>query len=191
MEIEQKENQENPENKENEEEKNTEKQNETETLNKELEIEEASVEKNPIILNINQNFEIFERILIQLSKLFSTSLKENDILADELKVDKDLFIIKFCSENNFIDMESFYSKCYPEILRILVNSKRFGLMANDNIRTNTEKNLRLLNTEDRIEVLFYLVNSAFDLSSIKQQIKYENDLRNDLIRERNTLDYEM
>jgi len=146
--------------------------------------------KEQIELNINENFAIFEKILIQLSKLFSTSLRENDI-TDEMKVDKDLFIIKFCSENNFSDLESFYSKCYPEILRILINSKRFCLMANDSIKLNIEKRLKFLNSEERIEILFYLVNSAFDLTSIKQLIKYESDLKNELLRERNTLDNEL
>ncbi len=154
-------------------------------------IEKLQVEKRILTLNIDQNFEIFENILIKLIKLISISLKENDLLADELKMDKDLFIIKFCSDNNYIDLESFYTKCYPELLRILINSKRFGLMANDNIRLCTQKNLRFLKTKERIEILFYLVNSAFDLSLIKQQIKYEIDCRNELLRERTTLDYEL
>lgn len=149
-----------------------------------------NTKKEFLVLNLNENYEIFETLLIQLSKLFSNSLKDSDI-TDDVKVDKDLFIIKFCSENNFSDIESFYSKCYPEILRILVNSKRFGLMANEKVKTCVYKRLKTLVTEERIEILFYLVNSAFDLTSIKQQIKYESDLRNDLLRERNTLDYEL
>ena len=65
-------------------------------------------------------------------------------------------------------------------------------MANDKIKTSMEKgSLKNSNTEERVEILFYLVNTAFDLTSVKQQIKYENDLRNDLLRERNTLDYEL
>jgi len=101
-------------------------------------IEKLQVEKRILTLNIDQNFEIFENILIKL-----------------------------------------------------INSKRFGLMANDNIRLCTQKNLRFLKTKERIEILFYLVNSAFDLSLIKQQIKYEIDCRNELLRERTTLDYEL
>lgn len=157
---------------------------------KEEEKEEKIIKKHNLVLNINENYAIFETILIQLTKLFSSSIKESDI-TDDLKVDKDLFMIKFCYENNFSDIESFYSKCYPEILRILVNSKRFGLMANENVKNCVYKNLKNLKSEERIEVLFYLVNSAFDLASVKQQIKYESDLKNDLLRERNTLDYEL
>jgi hypothetical protein len=158
--------------------------------NEENEEKKNQIKNKKLILNINENYEIFETVLIQLTKLFSSSLKESDITED-LKVDKDLFIIKFCYENNFSDIESFYTKCYPAILRILVNSRRFGLMANEKIKDYVHRNLKTLKTQERIEVLFYLVNSAFDLTSVKQQIKYVSDLRNDLLRERNTLDYEL
>lgn len=110
---------------------------------------------------------------------------------ENLKIDKDLFVIKFCSENNFIELESFYSKCYPEILKMIVNSKRFCLMATEEIKSYIENDLKYLNTAQRIEIFFYLINSAYDLHSIKQTVKLENESKNDLLRERNTLDYEM
>lgn len=156
---------------------------------KELEPQEIE-DKEELVLNINKNYEIFQSVVIQMIKLFSSCLSENDI-NDNMKIDKNLFIVKFCSENNFIDFENFYMKCYPAILKILVHSKRFSLMANDEVKSIISQKLEDINTEQRVEILFYLVNAAYDLTSIKDSVKKENDLRNDLFREKNTLEYEL
>ena len=63
-------------------------------------------------------------------------------------------------------------------------------MVTDKVRNNIEKDLNDLNTNERIEILFYLINSAYDLRVIGNNIKIEYYKRSELIKERSILDYE-
>lgn len=143
------------------------------------------------MLNSHKNFEHFELIIIKICKFFAESIQESDLTFDNnLKIDKDLFILKFCNDSNFIDIENFFRRCYPEILRFLVNSKNFNLMSTENIRKNLQKDLIDLDTNERIEILFYLINSAYDLNSVRQNIKMDSFKKNELIKERSILEFE-
>jgi len=143
-------------------------------------------------LSTHKNFEFFETILIQLCKLFAASLQDTDLSFDNMKIDKNLFILKFCNDSNLIDVENFFKKCYPEILKFLINSKNFNFMATEKIKKNIEKydDLIELDTNERIEILFYLINSSYDLKVIRQHIKTEYLKKNELLKEKNILEFE-
>jgi hypothetical protein len=142
-------------------------------------------------LNTHKNYEFFEIILIKICKFFTESLQESDLLIENMKIDKDLFILKFCYDSNLIDIDNFFRICYPEILKFLVNSKNFNLMATEKIKKNIQKDeLIELDTNERIEILFYLINSAYDINIIKQYTKNEFFKNNELLKEKSILEFE-
>ena len=65
-------------------------------------------------------------------------------------------------------------------------------MATEKIKKNIEKydDLIELDTNERIEILFYLINSSYDLKVIRQHIKTEYLKKNELLKEKNILEFE-
>lgn len=145
-----------------------------------------------LYLSTFKNFKYFEIILIQFCKFFTSQIQDSDLSYDgnNSKFDRDLFIIKFCNESNFINLQNFYEKCYPEILKYLSNSKNFSLMSTEKIRKNIERNLIDLDTNERVEILFYLANSALDFNDIRQNIKEDVNKKNELEKEKHILEFE-
>ena len=96
----------------------------------------------------------------KICKFFTISLQDSDLLIENIKLDKDLFILKFCYDSNLIDLDIFFRKCYPEILKFFVNSRYFNFMVTEKIKKNIQKDdLIKLNTNERIEILFYLTQT--------------------------------
>ena len=121
-------------------------------------------------------------------------LEYNDFIED-----RDLLIIKLAVENLNTDMNTINKRCWPEILRLILLSKKYSLLRNDKLLTIIKKFDQLnslnfneiLNPEEHIDLLSYLINSLFDTYKIRECIKYEIEKKSDLLRERACLELDM
>lgn len=110
--------------------------------------------------------------------------------ADISDCEKFLIILKICAENSNSDL--FYEKSWQIITYIIINSKRFSLLATKELREKSDKLKSLkLDVEDHLDILYFLVNSGFDTKKIKDVIKFELEKLTDLQREKMMLEIEL
>ncbi len=85
-----------------------------------------------------------------------------------------------------------------EIIRILINSKKFNLLVTKDIEDIGKRikyinfnTYNLLSLEEKILILEFLINSAYETSIIRDEIKEEISRKNDLKKEKSSLEFEL
>ena len=73
-----------------------------------------------------------------------------------------------------------------EIIRILINSKRYNLLVDKDLEEIAKKiqyidlaKYNLLSLDEKIKLLDFLINSAYETSTIRKEIKEVIDKKND------------
>ena len=102
-----------------------------------------------------------------------------------LQEDKEIIFVKVAVEHT--SKKHVFKNCWLEIIRILINSKRFTLLANKDMDDISRRikhmnigNYNLLSIEEKILMLEFLINSAYETSIIRDEIKEEISKKNDL-----------
>ena len=105
--------------------------------------------------------------------------------------------MKYAIESSIIK-NHFLKNSWLEIIRILINSKRFYLQQSSEIQEIEKKikyfnnsSYNLLSIEEKIHILDFLINSAYETSIIREEIKEEINKRNELKKEKSSLEFEL
>ena len=138
---------------------------------------------------------LINEIHVSLLHIFGEELKQNDYF--NLQVDKELIFVKYAIESS-INKNHFLKNSWLEIIRILINSKRFYLQQSSEIQEIEKKikyfnnsSYNLLSIEEKIHILDFLINSAYETSIIREEIKEEINKRNELKKEKSSLEFEL
>ena len=85
-----------------------------------------------------------------------------------------------------------------EIIRILINSKRYNLLVDKDLEEIAKKiqyidlaKYNLLSLDEKIKLLDFLINSAYETSTIRKEIKEVIDKKNDFKREKSSLELQL
>ena len=105
--------------------------------------------------------------------------------------------MKYAIESS-INKNHFLKNSWLEIICILINSKRFYLQQSSEIQEIEKKikyfnnsSYNLLSIEEKIHILDFLINSAYETSIIREEIKEEINKRNELKKEKSSLEFEL
>ena len=109
------------------------------------------------LIDAKNNF--FEKIILSIIPLFVSSCCSIESM--DFSDDKELLIIKTLKENINTDINVILERCWLEIIRIIIDSKKYALLVDDNIR-EISKNIKNTSDyypglEDKIYILFYLI----------------------------------
>jgi hypothetical protein len=145
--------------------------------------------------NLEKNSIFFKNLLFMILPLYinsCSSFLENPDYSE----DKELLILRTLKENLNSDLNIILDNCWLEILRILIDSKKFCLLADENIKLishkiNTEESyIKNIPFSDKISILSFLVNSSYEISKIKELINSDINRRNELARQKSLLETE-
>lgn len=119
-----------------------------------------------------------------------------EINISNLKGNNEIILMKVAYESS--DKKNIFKNSWLEMIRILINSKRFNLLVNTEIQDLAIKlkymnlsHYNLLSIELKILLIEFLINSAYETSIIREKIKKEIRKKNDLKKEKLSLQLEL
>lgn len=137
---------------------------------------------------------MINEIHVSLLYIFGDELSEMDLFS--IQGETELLLVKITVDNS--SKKHVFKHSWLEIIRILINSKKFNLLVNKQIyelgkriKTMNLNTYNLLSIEEKILILEYLINSAYETSIIRDEIKEEISRKNDLKKEKSNLENEL
>ena len=137
---------------------------------------------------------MINEIHVSLLYIFGDELSEIDLF--NLQDDIELLFIKLAVDNS--SKKHVFKHSWLEIIRILINSKRFNLLVTKDIEDIGKRikyinhhTYNLLSIEEKVIILEFLINSAYETSIIRDEIKEEICRKNDLKKEKSGLEFEL
>jgi hypothetical protein len=137
---------------------------------------------------------LINEIHVSLLYIFGDELTEIDLF--NLQDDTELLFIKVAVDNS--SKKHVFKHSWLEIIRILINSKKFNLLVTKDIEDIGKRikylnfnTYNLLSLDEKILILEFLINSAYETSIIRDEIKEEISRKNDLKKEKSGLEFEL
>lgn len=112
-----------------------------------------------------------------------------------------LYMIKTSFQNNNTYGKYYYLRhSWTEILYIIISSKKFSFLVDDNLYklkdkisslNSVEEFLKKFTLIDKIQILSFLINSSFEFDSIRTKIKEDIDSKTELKKEKNSIEMDL